>query len=193
MAGCRVLVVEDDPDIVRLIELILKPAGHTVDVATTLAQGHARLDHVPPPQVVIVDRRLPDGDGLELVRALKARRPEVPVLVLSAAVSALDFRAAHHAGATRVIDKPFEPDALEAAVEALCRQATPEVSPGGDLPGRPPGGPPLSGRPATGLTARHGRPQTARARARPHGSADAQATSDRRGCPRHRPGRPADL
>jgi DNA-binding response OmpR family regulator len=180
MTSCRVLVVEDDPDIVTVIGLILEAAGHTVDVATTLAQGYARLDHVPPPQVVIVDRRLPDGDGLELVRALKARRPEVPVLVLSAVVSALAFRAAHHAGATRVIDKPFEPDALEAAVEALCRQATPEVSPGGDVPGRPPGGRPLSGRPATGLAARHDHPETARARARPRGSADAHATPDRR-------------
>jgi DNA-binding response OmpR family regulator len=180
MTSCRVLVVEDDPDIVRVIGLILEAAGHTVDIVTTLAQGHARLNHVPPPQVVIVDRRLPDGDGLDLVRALKARRPEVPVLVLSAVVSALEFRAAHLAGATRVIDKPFEPDALEAAVEALCRQATPDVSPGGDLPGRPPGGPPLSGRPATGLTPRQGHPQGARARARPRGSADAQATPDRR-------------
>jgi DNA-binding response OmpR family regulator len=180
MATCRVLVVEDDPDIVTVIRLILEAAGHTVDVATRLAEGHARLNHVPPPQLVIIDRRLPDGDGLELVRALKALRPEVPVLVLSAVVSALEFRAAHHAGATRVIDKPFEPDALEAAVEELCRQAPPDVAPGGGVPGRPPDVPPLSGRPATGVAARHGHAQAARARARHQGGTDAYPAPDRR-------------
>jgi DNA-binding response OmpR family regulator len=156
MASCRVLVVEDDPDIVMVIRLILEPAGYTMEVATTLAEAHARLSHFPAPQVVIVDRRLPDGDGLEFVRALKARRPEVRVLVLSAVVSALDFRAAHHAGATRVMDKPFEPDELEAAVEELCRQVPADASPGGGDLGRHGGVSPLSGKPPTDLTARPG-------------------------------------
>jgi DNA-binding response OmpR family regulator len=123
MAGCRVLVVEDEPDIVTVVRLVLEAAGHTTDAAGSLAEARARLARIPGPQVVIVDRRLPDGDGLDLVRAIRTTRREVPVLVLSAVVSAEAFVAARESGATLVMTKPFEPDALEVAVHDLCRQA----------------------------------------------------------------------
>jgi DNA-binding response OmpR family regulator len=120
MAGCHVLVVEDEPDIVLIIRLVLEAAGHTMEAVETLGEARTRLAAAPPPGLVILDRRLPDGDGLDLVREVGRHAPPIPVLMLSAVVSAEDSAAAIATGATRVMAKPFEIDALEAVVDELC-------------------------------------------------------------------------
>lgn len=78
----RVLVVDDDPRVGRLVRLTLEMEGVDVVAAETIESARPLLD--PGLRAVALDRRLPDGDGLELLPELEARCPTVPVVVFSA-------------------------------------------------------------------------------------------------------------
>jgi DNA-binding response OmpR family regulator len=122
MARCRVLVVEDEPDIQHVIRLTVEAAGHDVIEAASLAEAFQALT-AERIEVFVVDRLLPDGDGLDLCRAIRGRHASVPVLVVTAWHEAGDGDAATAAGATEVLLKPFDPDALAASVDRLCASA----------------------------------------------------------------------
>lgn len=112
-----ILGVEDDPDIAALLRLIFDPACYVVTVAEDLAVARATLAEAPPPDLIILDVELPDGNGLDLCRELKATWPALPVLVLTAQD---EVRAeAFEAGATLFMPKPFDPNDLAATVEEL--------------------------------------------------------------------------
>ncbi len=121
----RVLVIEDDPDVTLLYRLALEQAGHTVDAAGLgrdgVVQAAAEL-----PDVVILDGRLPDGDGLEVLLTLRRdpRTESIPVVMVSARVSAEDQRAALDAGAAAYVVKPFTPSRLiEVVAEVAAAEA----------------------------------------------------------------------
>ncbi len=115
----RLLVVEDEPDIATILRMIFDPARYEVMVAGDLAAARELLLQWGPPHLVILDLILPDGNGLDLCRELKAARPPVRVLVLTARWEARDEALA--AGTDLFVTKPFELDELEAAVERLLR------------------------------------------------------------------------
>jgi DNA-binding response OmpR family regulator len=117
----RVLLVEDDPAMAALMAKSLGDEGFTVEPATTckaaLAAGAERSF-----DVLIVDRRLPDGDGLEIVRGLRSRGLGTPILVVSA-LSALEDRVQGlDAGADDYLKKPFAFPELVARLHALVRR-----------------------------------------------------------------------
>lgn len=122
------LVVEDEPDLTRLLRLIFDPARFTVRTASDLATARLTLARSPLPDLAIIDVILPDGSGLDLCRELKAMKPTLPVVVLTAMIATRNEALA--AGANAFITKPFDPDALVAEVERLL------------APPRPPPGPP---------------------------------------------------
>jgi two-component system, OmpR family, KDP operon response regulator KdpE len=117
----RVLVVDDEPQIVRALKVVLREAGFEAVAAETAAQA---LDAaaVRPPEAAIVDLVLPDLDGIELTRQLR-RWSEMPILVLSAVGEEEQKVMALDAGADDYITKPFGTRELVARLQAALRRA----------------------------------------------------------------------
>ena len=120
----RVLIVDDNELNLRLAESVLSRAGFDVDLARTAREARRLLD-VRPPDVVLMDLRLPDGNGLDMVRELRAnpttRQLAIAALTGSAIVG--DPRTAIEAGCDVVITKPIDVDRLPDEVRALAREA----------------------------------------------------------------------
>ncbi len=125
----RVLVVDDDPTILRTLRINLRARG--LDVVA-VATGQAALASVAEeaPDLVVLDLGLPDLDGVEVLRALR-RTSTVPVVVLSARHESDDKVEALDEGADDYVTKPFGMDELMARVRAAIRRA------GTDLPQMP--------------------------------------------------------
>ena len=128
--GTRVLVVDDEPQILRALEITLRREGYDVDTARTagdaLAAAAAR-----PPEAVILDLLLPDGRGTEVARELR-EWSTMPILVLSAVEDEAEKVAALDAGADDYVTKPFSVDELLARLRAALRRSapTPRAGPG---------------------------------------------------------------
>lgn len=125
-AGRRLLLAEDDPDLLEMLTDLLTAEGYAVDVArdgTTALHRALNEQH----QVAVFDRGLPHMDGLTLLRRLRSAGWSAPVLVLSALGTLQDRDAGSAAGAQDYLVKPFDIDQLLARLEALlCRlPATP--------------------------------------------------------------------
>jgi DNA-binding response OmpR family regulator len=113
----RVLVVDDETDFLATYERLLRREGYDVVTVTSRAAGLAALAGEPP-HLVISDLRLPDGDGLDVVRAAHGARDPLPVIVVTGYPSAENRRAALAAGATTFVAKPFAAALLLAAVRS---------------------------------------------------------------------------
>ncbi len=137
----RVLVVDDDAAIRTVVAQALRRAGHEVTLAASLAEADAALARAVP-DVLVTDVRLPDGDGLDHLRQVADRHPALPVIVLSAQNTLSTAVRATEAGAYEYLPKPFDLDALTAAVDGALARAEPPAT---ELPGEE-GGLPLLGR-----------------------------------------------
>jgi two-component system KDP operon response regulator KdpE len=120
----RILVCDDEPQIVRALRVILRDAGFEAVPAST---GEEALDLVAvrPPEAAIVDLMLPDIDGVEVTRRLR-EWSEMPILVLSAVGEEDRKVEALAAGADDYVTKPFGPRELVARLEAVMRRARPD-------------------------------------------------------------------
>jgi DNA-binding response OmpR family regulator len=115
-----VLVVDDEPEIVRLVRDYLERAGFTV---ATAADGEAALRsaHRVHPDIVVLDLGLPGLDGLDVARELR-RGGEVPIIMLTARTEEADRVAGLELGADDYVSKPFSPRELVARVRAVLRR-----------------------------------------------------------------------
>jgi two-component system, OmpR family, KDP operon response regulator KdpE len=122
MTGQRVLVVDDEPHILRALETTLRGAGYDVDTAAT---GESALTQaaVHPPDAVILDLVLPGKSGADVCRELR-QWTQAPVLILSAVGEEREKVAALDAGADDYVTKPFGIDELLARLRASLRRAT---------------------------------------------------------------------
>lgn len=125
----RVLVIDDEPQIVRALVINLKAREYEVDAAHDGATA-LELAAASHPDVVVLDLGLPDMDGVEVIRGLRGRT-RVPILVLSARHSSDEKVEALDAGADDYVTKPFGMDELLARLRAAVRRAEP-VSGGGE-------------------------------------------------------------
>jgi CheY-like chemotaxis protein len=118
----RVLVVDDDTEIVTFLATLLELEGIESTVATSAAAALEKLDHVLP-SLVLLDIAMPDRDGLDLCRALKKdpRTRDVPVFVVSARPGKDVVERALAAGAEEFIRKPFENQELIARIRERLR------------------------------------------------------------------------
>ncbi len=117
----RVLVVDDDPGIVKLVRAYLEQAGYQVLVAH---DGKAAL-HVArhdKPDLVVLDLMLPEMDGWDVCRALR-KESEVPIIMLTARVEESDKLIGLELGADDYVTKPFSPRELVARVRSVLRRA----------------------------------------------------------------------
>ena len=119
--GPRVLVVDDEQQILRALRTSLRGAGYEVDTAET-AEGALAAAALRPPEAVILDLVLPDGTGTEVVRELRTWSP-APVIVLSALGDEREKVAALDAGADDYVTKPFGVEELLARLRAVLRRA----------------------------------------------------------------------
>jgi len=120
-SATRILVVDDEPQILRGLKIILRAAGYTVDTAETKATALAALA-ARPPDALVLDLVLPDGEGVEVCRDVR-RFSSLPVLVLSAVGDEREKVRALDAGADDYITKPFGTDELLARLRAVLRRA----------------------------------------------------------------------
>src|SRR6516164_4150663 len=126
----KVLIVEDDNDLVKLLKYNLEKEGFRVNYATdgTVALAEARRD---PPDLVILDLMLPGLDGLEVCRQLRRadRFARTPILILSARSEEADRVVGLELGADDYVTKPFSTREVIARVRALLRRNEPAVPP----------------------------------------------------------------
>lgn len=127
MAGERILIVEDDEQIVQTVRRGLIYEGYTVDVAMDGASGLEKARDAPP-DLVVLDLMLPKLDGIEVCRRLRAAS-DIPVLMLTARDGISDRVAGLDAGADDYLVKPFAFDELLARIRALFRRSQPSSTP----------------------------------------------------------------
>ncbi|MBQ0979267.1 response regulator [Micromonospora zamorensis] len=116
----RILVVDDEPQILRALRINLRARRYDVDVAATGAAAlKAAASH--PPDLVVLDLGLPDIDGVEVIRGLRGWTA-VPIIVLSGRAGSEDKVAALDAGADDYVTKPFGVEELLARIRAVTRR-----------------------------------------------------------------------
>lgn len=123
MSGPLLLAVEDEPRNAALLQAILGRAGYELHVAGDLAEARAWLTTTTP-ALVLLDRHLPDGDGLELIGTIRGddRLRGVPILLVSASVLPRDQSAAMDAGCDGFLAKPVRVKPLVDEVSRLLDQ-----------------------------------------------------------------------
>jgi len=123
----RVLVVDDEPQILRALGTTLRGAGYDVETAAT-AETALAAAAASPPEAVILDLVLPDGSGTDVCRELRTWS-EAPVIILSAVGEEREKIAALDAGADDYVTKPFGVDELLARLRAVLRRSAPTSEP----------------------------------------------------------------
>ena len=120
-AAMRILVVEDDHGMAKLVRLLLSEDGYAVDVSASGEEGLA-LARIHPYDALILDLGLPDRGGLAVLRALRAGGSKLPILILTARAASDEVVQSLDAGADDYLVKPFVNAELKARVRALVRR-----------------------------------------------------------------------
>jgi len=126
----RVLVIEDNAILARGMEIALHESGLNPECCPTAAEGEEKASSGKF-DVIILDRKLPDGDGLSICKSLRRRKVATPILFLSGLAEATDKINGLDAGADDYLAKPFEMKELIARVRSVYRRS--EVEPAGVL------------------------------------------------------------
>jgi two-component system phosphate regulon response regulator PhoB len=125
----RILVVDDDPDLLELVRLNLSQAGFEVDVAATGGEAMQSLQAACP-DLVVLDLMLPDVSGTDLCRQLRSDPSfaELPIIMLTARADEVDRVVGFELGADDYVTKPFSPRELVLRVRAVLRRRNPSAS-----------------------------------------------------------------
>lgn len=121
--GLKVLVIDDEPDVVNIIELNLKSAGFEVSKAHNGKEGLEKIRREMP-HLIVLDLMLPGMSGMEVCEALKAEATtaRIPVIMLTARAEEQDRIAGLELGADDYVSKPFSPRELVLRVEAVLKR-----------------------------------------------------------------------
>ncbi len=124
MARQRVLVVEDEADILELVRYNLARDGYTVDCVTS-GEAALRAARQDPPDLILLDLMLPGLDGLEVCRLLKGdpKTNGVPIIMMTAKSEDVDIVTGLEVGADDYVTKPFSPKVLSARARAVIRRS----------------------------------------------------------------------
>lgn len=126
-----ILIIDDDPQIRDVLRIALKQAGHTVTEAGDGAEGLAKARNGKA-DLIVLDIGLPEMDGLELCRRLRAER-ETPVLFLTARDEEIDRVLGFELGGDDYVTKPFSPRELVARIRAILKRSEARPAGNGDL------------------------------------------------------------
>lgn len=124
-AGARVLVVDDEPDLIRVLQFGLQAAGYNVECAPDGQEGLKKARESKP-DIILLDLMLPKLDGYKICRLLKFddRFKHIPIIILSARTQEGDQALALEMGANRFIAKPYEFSEILGHIEALLKEAS---------------------------------------------------------------------
>jgi DNA-binding response OmpR family regulator len=117
----KILVVDDDPDILKVVSAFLELEGFKVYKASTIAEAKTLIERNSP-DLVVLDIMLPDENGLEWLKEVKRFYPLTPILLLTAKSSVSDKVIGFELGADDYLSKPFEPLELVARCKVLLRK-----------------------------------------------------------------------
>ncbi len=117
----RIMLLEDEPEMASVLKTALERRNVIVDHVATIADAEAAAEFGQY-DAVVLDRRLPDGEGLDLIPKLRALRVEAPILMLTALGSINDRVVGLNAGADDYLAKPFAMEELMARLRALYRR-----------------------------------------------------------------------
>ena len=123
----RILIVEDEANIASFVKLYLEKAGFAVERAATGVDGVARTRDAQP-ALIVLDLNLPDIDGLEVCRRIRATS-QVPILMLTARDDDIDKIVGLEVGADDYVTKPFNPRELVARIKTILRRAATPAPP----------------------------------------------------------------
>ena len=125
----RVLIVDDEPDILLMLRINLEAEGYETALA---ADGETALRRIADetPDVIVLDVMMPVMDGWSVLEALSSRADAPRVIVLSAKTAPRDVRRALDLGAADYLTKPFEPEGLLATVERVLNASEDELDDG---------------------------------------------------------------
>ncbi len=123
----RILIIEDEMELVRVLRSYLEKAGYSVIHATRGDEGLARWE-ADKPDLVLLDLNLPGIDGLDIARQMR-KKSDIPILMLTARVDELDRLIGLELGADDYISKPFSPREVVARVKAVLRRTGSSVRP----------------------------------------------------------------
>jgi len=113
-----ILIIDDEPDICRLLQLTLVRHGYTVKYVHELGEGmQAIFKHQP--DLLFLDIHLPDGSGLEALPVIKERCPTLPVITISAYDNAMEKQTALKAGAAFFLAKPFSVKHVDELIDTI--------------------------------------------------------------------------
>ncbi|MGX5818036.1 response regulator [Chitinophaga lutea] len=118
--GAYILIIDDEPDICRLLQLSLSRHGHVVKYVHRLREGMQMLQQWRP-DILFLDIQLPDGSGLEAIPEIKSRFPDLQVISISAYDNGLEQEKALTAGAARFLPKPFNIGELQDVIYGVKR------------------------------------------------------------------------
>lgn len=123
----RILAVDDDRDILKVLKANLELHGYEVDTADTWAKAQ-ELISANLPDLVLLDVMLPDGDGMDICRNLRKDLAQMPIIMLTAKDKVSDKVLGLESGADDYVVKPFETLELLARIKACLRRATPLIT-----------------------------------------------------------------
>ncbi|MGE5344207.1 MAG: response regulator [Candidatus Omnitrophota bacterium] len=126
----RIFVIDDEPDILSLIAINLEKAGYDVEKFSEASPIFERLSQQKP-DLIVLDLMLPDHDGLDICRTLRADTvySDIPIIMVTAKTDELDIVLGLELGADDYITKPFSPRELVARVKTVLRRVKPRPEP----------------------------------------------------------------
>jgi DNA-binding response OmpR family regulator len=119
-----ILIVDDNPDILTVLKANLQLHDYRVVTANSIGTASSKVEGENP-DLVVLDRILPDGDGIDLCSTWKEERPSLPIIMLTARDQVSDKVLGLESGADDYVVKPFEPMELVARIKACLRRARP--------------------------------------------------------------------
>jgi DNA-binding response OmpR family regulator len=120
----KLLIVEDDADVRELVTLVMREEGYAVDSAADATEGLS-LALTNDYDALVLDVRLPDGNGMDIARTLRRESRMVPILMLTAQRTPSDAARGLDAGADDYLGKPFDVTELKARIRSLLRRGGP--------------------------------------------------------------------